>query len=334
MTTEKRIDDIKIQGIYDFGYGIVAKMVMCDNSISIGAKALYAYICTFAGSEKKAWPGRAKICSDLNISKDSFSKYIKELKTRNYIAVQHRKNEKCQFIRNVYIIITQLEDPQQKKPCPEKSDTAQDPKKSQSEPCPKKPCPEKPCPEISDTNINRSFKITSTKKKQRDPDQVIVREPDPDSFSHKPVVVSFRNKSCHKKESNCSKNDDSSFAVGDNFKDVVQTLMKYGVDQNKAEELAGSFSAERIKKVLNYTSSKKPTKTSGYIISALENGWSIPEDMNSQAIDEEKKDLLKERTREILKNLEEARKNSAPLSVQAEHIGAILSRLRCTAAPG
>lgn len=351
MRPEKRKDDIKIQGIYDYGYGIVAKMVMCDSSISIGAKALYSYICTFAGAEKKAWPGRAKICSDLGISKDSFSKYLNELKTHNYIVVRNRKNEKGQFLGNIYIIVTQLEDPQNKKPCPkisdmdkpcpkipcpENPDTVQKPINSNSAPCPKnpypdEPCPGKPCPVNSDTNINRSLNITSIKKQQRDPDQVAEKEPGPDSFFHKPAVVSSRKQKKEKQRDTEGISDIDSVRSSSevNFESVVSALIKYGVDNNKAEELAGSFSAERIKQVLNYTNSKKPTNTSGYIISALENGWSIPEEVSSQGQAEEKKDFLRERTKEILKNLKEAQKNAAPLSVQAEQIGAILSQFRC-----
>ena len=42
--------------IYKNGYGIVAKFVMRDKNLSVEAKAIYAYICSFAGSGTTAFP--------------------------------------------------------------------------------------------------------------------------------------------------------------------------------------------------------------------------------------------------------------------------------------
>jgi len=99
-------DKLEVQGIYSEGYGIIAKKVMRDNKLSIGAKALYSYIASFAGAGETAWPGRTIICRDLGITKNTFTKYLQELKTNNYIDVSQAKDEKRKFFGNVYTIVT------------------------------------------------------------------------------------------------------------------------------------------------------------------------------------------------------------------------------------
>ncbi|WP_333860767.1 helix-turn-helix domain-containing protein [Clostridium sp.] len=136
--------------VYEDGYGIVAKRVMRDNEISIGAKCLYAYLCTFIDTKAgntNSFPGRNKICFDLKISKDTFGKYRKELEAKGYLIVTQKKEDKSKkFAHNVYSIETI--------PCPKKPDTEE-------------PDTEKPYPENLDTkstNIkNTNNKSTSNK---------------------------------------------------------------------------------------------------------------------------------------------------------------------------
>ena len=98
-------------------YGLIPKNVMKDNSISIGAKGLFAYICAYAGNEGHSFPGRDLITYELNISKDTFTKYMKELKDMKYIHVVQDK-EKGKFNHNIYYIT-----PDKLAPCPNFSDT-------------------------------------------------------------------------------------------------------------------------------------------------------------------------------------------------------------------
>ena len=62
------------------GYENVAKLVMVDNTISIGAKALYSYLCSYAFGKDEAYPTVERIMQELNISENSFRRYRKELK--------------------------------------------------------------------------------------------------------------------------------------------------------------------------------------------------------------------------------------------------------------
>lgn len=42
-------DKVKMEGILEGGYGIVAKKAMKDRNLNVVSKAIYAYICSYAG---------------------------------------------------------------------------------------------------------------------------------------------------------------------------------------------------------------------------------------------------------------------------------------------
>ena len=96
-------DFIKLQGIFEEGYGFIAKKVMRDKDINVISKAVYSYICSYSGKGKDAFPSQKLICFDLNISKDTLSKYMKELKNKKYITVKQSKEE-GKFARNIYTV--------------------------------------------------------------------------------------------------------------------------------------------------------------------------------------------------------------------------------------
>lgn len=110
--------DDKIRGFHinRNGYGSVPKAVMQDQNLSISAKAVYAYFCSFTGSGDSCFPTRKKICFDLGISNDSLSKYLNQLIGNGYLTVEQIK-EKGRFSHNVYTL------PDTILPCPKISDT-------------------------------------------------------------------------------------------------------------------------------------------------------------------------------------------------------------------
>ena len=105
---------------FNCNYGILPKNVMKDRNLSIGARAVFAYLCAYAGNEDHSFPGRDLMTYELNISKDTLTKYMKELKDSNYVVVKQNKNNGGQFSNNIYYI-----NPEQKEiePCPKFSDT-------------------------------------------------------------------------------------------------------------------------------------------------------------------------------------------------------------------
>lgn len=86
---KKEIADlIMIEGVDCKGFGVIPKIVTTDTNLSIGAKALYAYLCSYAGNGTTAFPRRDKILSNLKMCKDAYYKYQKELITQGYIRAE------------------------------------------------------------------------------------------------------------------------------------------------------------------------------------------------------------------------------------------------------
>lgn len=111
------MDQLKNQPgtILEQGYGIIYKKVMRDPNLAIQAKAIYAYICSFAGAGDTAYPGAELICKELDINKDTYFKYLGQLKEAGYIEVSKQPQEYGRFAKNIYTIIYT--------PCPKPPDT-------------------------------------------------------------------------------------------------------------------------------------------------------------------------------------------------------------------
>ena len=124
-------DIIKGSEINSAGYGIIPKLAMQDLDLDIGAKAVYAYFCSFAGAGDTCFPSREKICNDLRVSKNTLTKYITQLVKRGYLDVEQSKGN-GRFANNVYTLRSEIE------PCTKKQDTVQ-------------PDTKKPCTKISNT---------------------------------------------------------------------------------------------------------------------------------------------------------------------------------------
>ncbi len=100
-------DEIKLSGILEKGYGISPKLTMTDTSLSIEAKAIYAYLSSFCGNGTSAFPSIDIITHHLNISKNRFYKYRKELIDKGYIKVIRRREGK-KAISNMYQLNLEL----------------------------------------------------------------------------------------------------------------------------------------------------------------------------------------------------------------------------------
>ena len=98
---------LELDGIFKNGYGFIAKSVMQDNQLSLQAKGLYGYLCSYSGKGKDVFPSRKKMCFDLNISNDTLGKYLKELKESNYIQIIQSKSD-GRFSNNIYKINLKL----------------------------------------------------------------------------------------------------------------------------------------------------------------------------------------------------------------------------------
>lgn len=99
---QKIADIITIEGVDCKGFGIIAKLVTTDTNLSIGAKALYAYLCSYAGSGTTAYPRRGKILADLKMSKETYYKHLNEVLDQGYIKAT--RGNKYPFA-NTYTIV-------------------------------------------------------------------------------------------------------------------------------------------------------------------------------------------------------------------------------------
>ena len=87
------------------GYGIIPKLVMQDNRLTIESKAIYAYLSSYCGGGlNQAFPTVKTIISHLNISEKRFQGHVKTLKDLGYITVEKKRDNKGVFLHNIYII--------------------------------------------------------------------------------------------------------------------------------------------------------------------------------------------------------------------------------------
>lgn len=99
-------DQLRIEGVKFKGFGILPKYVMLDRDLTIEAKTIYAYFCSFAGNGNSTFPGRDKILTDLPMSKDAYYKHFKLLTEQGYVHVQQQKKIKNIFSNNIYTLVS------------------------------------------------------------------------------------------------------------------------------------------------------------------------------------------------------------------------------------
>jgi hypothetical protein len=95
--------------VFQDGYGQIPKMVMCDKDLNIHAKAIYGYLCSFAGGGNTAFPGIERICEDLQITNKTFQKYFKELEKAGYMKRIHAVTDGNKFYNNIYEFIFKVQ---------------------------------------------------------------------------------------------------------------------------------------------------------------------------------------------------------------------------------
>ena len=97
-------DRLSTSNILSEGYGIVPKKVMRDEILTIEAKAIFAFICSFAGKGNTAFPSITHITSKLGISEHRFYKHRKILIEKGYLSIEKIRNESGSYQKNNYII--------------------------------------------------------------------------------------------------------------------------------------------------------------------------------------------------------------------------------------
>ena len=106
MSTETReeSDILQVEGINSKGFGIAPKLVMLDERLSIGSKAVYCYFSCYAGAGKIAFPRVTKIIADLNISKNTYYTYFNPLRELGYVKVEQSRTD-GKHSHNIYTLM-------------------------------------------------------------------------------------------------------------------------------------------------------------------------------------------------------------------------------------
>lgn len=139
---------LRFRGMLSGGYGMIPRLVMQDQRMSIKEKALYAYLVCYADAGSAAFPKVETIRRHLGICVSSFQKYMNTLERLGYI-IKEQRRENGRFGVVDYFICEQPElkkrDTEKwdnscpKPPLAEKQDTKkQDNPPSQNPPCGKK----------------------------------------------------------------------------------------------------------------------------------------------------------------------------------------------------
>ena len=103
-----------MDGVMSKGYGTIPKLVMQHENLSIEAKAIYAYLASFAGAGDTAYPSVSIMCKHLGISRDRFYRHRKSLLDNDFIRITQHQNEGG-WSNNLYTVVSV--------PCPQNKDT-------------------------------------------------------------------------------------------------------------------------------------------------------------------------------------------------------------------
>ena len=101
-----------MDGVMSKGYGTIPKLVMQHENLSIEAKAIYAYLASFAGAGDTAYPSVSIMCKHLGISKDRFYRHRKALLDNDFIRITQHQNEGG-WSNNLYTVVS-MPQPQNK----------------------------------------------------------------------------------------------------------------------------------------------------------------------------------------------------------------------------
>lgn len=117
------VDLLRVEGINSKGFGTIPKVVMKDRRLTLQAKGIYAYFCSYAGAGNRVFPSRNTILRDLGINVSTYYKHLDLLKKCDYIRVKQQKRNGT-FAYNIYVL---MECPNSKEkesiPCMNFSDT-------------------------------------------------------------------------------------------------------------------------------------------------------------------------------------------------------------------
>ena len=76
-----------MDGIFEKGYGLIAKSVMLDENLTIEAKAIYSFLASYTGAGLTCYPSVELQCAKLNVSENRYHKHRKLLVENGYMTI-------------------------------------------------------------------------------------------------------------------------------------------------------------------------------------------------------------------------------------------------------
>lgn len=95
---------LNLKGIMSEGYGVIPKKVMKDKTLTIEAKAIYAFMASYSGNGNTSYPSVEYITDFLDISRHRFNRHRKLLEEKGYISVSQERKKGSKFTHNVYTL--------------------------------------------------------------------------------------------------------------------------------------------------------------------------------------------------------------------------------------
>ena len=104
-------EEVKIQStsILSSGYGLIPKVITRDKELTMEAKAIYAYLASFAGSCGHCYPSKELMLSELGTTERRFNKNMNLLKEHGYVKV-HKRRKGNRNDSNLYELLMDLRD--------------------------------------------------------------------------------------------------------------------------------------------------------------------------------------------------------------------------------
>ncbi len=85
------------------GFGYVYQNVMRDKKLTVEAKAIYAYLASFAGNNEMCYPGTSLMMDELPMSKERFYKHMNLLVEKGII-IKQQELDGTKFSKNTYTL--------------------------------------------------------------------------------------------------------------------------------------------------------------------------------------------------------------------------------------
>ena len=259
--TIKEKSSLRFEGIYENGYGLISKSFMKDKRLTIEAKSIYTYLCSYCGGGTTAYPSVALQCSDLCISESRYYKHRQLLLEYGYIKIEQERElveyedgtKKEMFSHNVYTIVLNIDREFLEKKAPKKKAIKSKTSKTKS------------AKSIDMTNNSENTQIVGTQNVGNNNN----------SFNNN----SFNNNNINNISSSSKEEDGEKKEEDNSFNNDLKTLMafcnnvNYKLNKEKAKNILIAFGLDKVIKAITTIISTVDTNNiknyAGYLTATL-----------------------------------------------------------------